>query len=215
MSKSVIGDQLWAEMTEAQKIESVSQGHATITQLTEGLLDGSDELRRVSREALAHADLSANNFSAETPTEKSSKKRKQKTRAAPPSSCKQRFGLPAGFVPRLQRYGRTVLLEQNVYRLPNGIELVPTRPVGTLAASRHVYALLTIEQHSSGQRGSIYVRTDGRIFDYSADTAAPVGDFFDTGYTIYDLERTGKYATEPEPRSKRRSAVAVKRAHAG
>ena len=35
------------------------------------------------------------------------------------------------------------------------------------------------------------------FFDYSADSANPLGDIFDTGYTIYDLERTGRYAPVP------------------
>ena len=47
-----------------------------------------------------------------------------------------------------------------------------------------------------GKRGSVYIRTDGRILDYSVDKANPSGDLFDTGYTIYDLERTGRYAPE-------------------
>ena len=213
MSKAVIGDRTWAEMTEAQKIDTVLQGHATIKQLTEGLLDGSEELRRVSREALAHADLSATNLTLKPPNKKP---RKRRNRRGPAPRPKQRFGLPQGFVPRLQRYGRSVLLEQNVYRLPNGIEFVPTRPAGTLGRRQHVYALLTVEQHASGQRGSVYVRTDGRIFDYSAEKATHAGDFFDTGYTIYDLERTGMYATAAAKSGRRKRApVAVKRAHAG
>jgi hypothetical protein len=109
---------------------------------------------------------------------------------------KQRFGLPVDFVPRLQRYGRSVLLELNVYRLPNGQEFIPCHPSGTLGKKHHLYALITNEQHREGQRGSVYIRHDGRIFDYSSDTPSESGDLFDTGYTIYDLERTGQYAPE-------------------
>lgn len=110
---------------------------------------------------------------------------------------KQRFGLPKAFVPRMQRFGRAVLLELNLYRLPNGEEFIPCVPSGTLG-SRHLYALVTNEQYRSGERGSVYVRSDGRIFDYSGPTANALDDMFDTGYTLYDLERTGRYVTTPE-----------------
>ena len=112
-------------------------------------------------------------------------------------SMRQKFGLPDGFVPRLQRYGRSVLLEKNVYRLPNGDEFIPCHPAGTLGRLHHLYALVTAEQYEMGKRGSIYIRTDGRIFNYSTDNASVLGDIFDTGYTIHDLERTGRYAPDP------------------
>jgi len=110
-------------------------------------------------------------------------------------SSRQRFGLPEGFISRLQRNGRTVLLEDNVYSLPNGDEFIPCHPTGTLGRIRHLYALLTPAQHKQKVRGSVYIRTDGRIFDYSVDQANPEQEMFDTGYTIYDLERTGRYGT--------------------
>ena len=110
-------------------------------------------------------------------------------------SSRQRFGLPEGFISRLQRNGRTVLLEDNVYSLPNGDEFIPCHPTGTLGRIRHLYALLTPAQHNQRKRGSVYIRTDGRIFDYSVDLANPEQEMFDTGYTIYDLERTGRYGT--------------------
>ena len=110
-------------------------------------------------------------------------------------SPRQRFGLPEGFISRLQRNGRTVLLEDNVYSLPNGDEFIPCHPTGTLGRIRHLYALLTPAQHKQKVRGSVYIRTDGRIFDYSVDLANPEQEMFDTGYTIYDLERTGRYGT--------------------
>jgi hypothetical protein len=124
------------------------------------------------------------------------RRRARKTNVAstgrPPS---QRFGLPEGFVPRVQRFGRGILLERNIYSLPDGQELIPCLPTGQLG-SRHLYALLTAEQHLRGSRGSIYIRADGKIFDYSVVSENPLGDMFDTGYTIYDLERTGRYAPE-------------------
>lgn len=229
MSKS-IGDQLWAELTEGQKVEAVFAGHATLKQMSEGLLDGSDQLRNACREYLAETKSSFENLQVDSdePNQVTEPARSQvkfpphwisKTRITP-EAPKQRFGLPAGFIPRLQRYGRSVLLKLNVYRLPNGQEFIPVCPTGTLGASRHRYSLLSSEQYLKGQRGSVYVRTDGKIFDYSVDTGIPLGEMFDTGYTIADLERTGRYAPEPRRRrkkrqpAKKRQPVKVKRAAA-
>ena len=218
MSKSIIGDEFWAEMTEGQKVEAVFAGHATLKQMSEGLLDGSDQLRKACGEYLTETSASFENLPTDhIPNEPlhtlepannltpggSLPRRTTKTRA-PHETLKQRFGLPEGFVPRLQRYGRSVLLELNVYRLPNGQEFIPCRPSGTLGASRHLYALQTEEQYLKGKRGSVYVRTDGKILDYSVDTMIPIGDIFDTGYTIADLERTGRYAPELRRRRKKK-----------
>jgi hypothetical protein len=218
MSKSIIGDHLWAEMTEGQKIEAVLTGHATLKQMSEGLLDGSEQLRNACREFLAETGPSFENLPVD-PEQPSSRnestnaslntgfpqRRITKVRGrAPSQTFKQRFGLPQGFVPRLQRYGRNVLLELNIYRLPNGQEFIPAYPSGTLGTRRHLYALLASKQYMEGKRGSVYIRTDGRIFDYSVDTANPSGDLFDTGYTIYDLERTGRYAPELRRRTKKK-----------
>jgi len=210
MSKS-IGDQVWAEMTEGQKVEAVFAGRATLKQMSEGLLDGSAQLRNVCWEYLAENRSSFENLPPDPTlpnqpvqsldhktnlTPAASLPRRITETRIPHETLKQRFGLPEGFVPRLQRYGRSVLLELNIYRLPNGQEFIPCRPSGTLGASRHLYALQTEEQYLKGKRGSVYVRTDGKIFDYSVDTMIPMGDIFDTGYTIADLERTGRYAPE-------------------
>jgi len=114
-----------------------------------------------------------------------------------------RFGLPDGFTPRLQQHGRSVLLEGNVYRLPGGQEFIPKCPTGTLGKLSHLYALLSEEQFEVGCRGSVYVRTDGRIYDYGVDHRDPSRDMFDTGFTIHDLERTGRYATETGSKKQR------------
>ena len=219
MLKAIIGDDLWAEMTEAQKVHAVLKGHATLKQMSEGLLDGSEELRRACQTSLAHTGPSFENLPVEadevvhksSPTVKARPRTHKKKQQKTSSHIKQRFGLPDGFVPRFQRYGRSVLLELNVYRLPDGQEFIPSRPAGTLGSRQHLYALLTTAQYLDGKRGSVYIRHDGRIFDYSVDSN-PVGDFFDTGYTIYDLERTGRYA--PSPRKKRKAAPKLKGAAA-
>jgi len=227
MSKSITGDQFWAEMTEGQKVETVLTGHATLKQMSEGLLDGSEKLRHACREFLTDTGPSFENL----PVDPEQQGSHDETTSASPAGLrpwqttkartrhsaqtfKQRFGLPEGFEPRLQRYGRSVLLELNVYRLPNGQEFIPTYPSGTLGTRSHLYALLTSEQYLHGKRGSVYIRTDGRIFDYSVDTANPSGDLFDTGYTIYDLERTGRYAPELRRRKKKRQQIKVKGAAA-
>ena len=227
MSKSIIGDEFWAEMTEGQKLDAVFTGHATLKQMSEGLLDGSEQLRQACREFLADTGPSFENLPLNPEQQRNSDEtagtsqtaafaqRRTKTRTRNPAQAfKQRFGLPEGFVPRLQRYGRSVLLELNVYRLPNGQEFIPAHPRGTLGAQRHLYALLTERQYLDGKRGSVYIRNDGRIFDYSVDTANPSSDLFDTGYTIYDLERTGRYARELRRPKKKRPQTKVKRATA-
>ncbi|HEX6731390.1 MAG TPA: hypothetical protein VF074_15305 [Pyrinomonadaceae bacterium] len=130
---------------------------------------------------------------------------------------KPRFGLPDGFTPRFHRYGRLVLLEENIYGLPDGREYVPCQPTGTLASGRHLYALLTVSQFERGERGSIFIRLDGRIFDYSTVADDPEREIFDTGYTIHDLARTGRYASPSSPVIKRRPQNAkrkIKRSNA-
>ncbi len=227
MSKAIIGDHFWAEMAEGQKVEAVYRGHATLKQMSEGLLYGSEKLRSACQEFLAHTGPAFENLpveadqidSTETPVAPENKDLQPRriNKAKNPnsgSSVRHRFGLPKDFVPRLQRLGRSVLLEQNIYRLPNGQEYIPCRPAGTLGAQHHLYALLTSEQYLKGKRGSVYVRTDGRVFDYSVDSMIPLGDIFDTGYTIYDLERTGQYAPAPRRRRKKSQQTKVRRAAA-
>ena len=231
MSEQTIGDDLWAEMTDGQKLDAVVNGRANLKQISEGLLDGSEALRSACQHFLAHTGSSFENFSgaaevrglnelAEALTQAARKQKaheiKSGKRAGAPAA-KQRFGLPEGFVPRLQRYGRAVLLELNVYRLPDGQEFIPCRPSGTLGGRQHLYALVTSEQYLQERRGSVYVRTDGKIFDYSVDMQQPDRDMFDTGYTLYDLERTGRYAPVPKRRRKRKKSppAKVRRAAAG
>lgn len=135
--------------------------------------------------------------------------------AAPSAKItKQRLGLPPNFVARAARYGRTILLLDNVYRLPSGAEYIPQRATGTLG-SRHVYALLSRAQYVAGQRGSVYVRQDGRIFDYGFDSGNPLSDMFDTGYTIYDLERTGCYAPETTTASVQQGGSLIRKLSSG
>ncbi|MGI8838343.1 MAG: hypothetical protein ACR2H4_17140 [Pyrinomonadaceae bacterium] len=234
MSEQIIGDYLWAEMTDGQKLEVVLSGRATLQQVNEGLLDGSEALRNACQSIVTRGGA-FENVPAETTAEAEELSelaealtevaRKQKAHVRDETSptkrsashvAKQRFGLPEGFVPRLQRYGRAVLLELNIYRLPNGEEFIPCRPSGTLAGRQHLYALVTSEQYLKGKRGSVYVRSNGRVFDYSVDSRDPGSDLFDTGFTIYDLERTGRYAPvlPRRPRRKKSQPAKVRRAAA-
>jgi hypothetical protein len=197
-------------MTEAEKTAVVVQGRATLRHLMEGLLDGPEQLHNACRDFLISTGTALEGLpiksqpaiqrprrrkSTGRSSSKTSKPVKVRTRRSRIRTSKQRFGLPNGFVPRLQRYGRMILLEGNVYRLPNGQEFVPSHPTGTLGRIEHLYALLTMEQHEEGRRGSVYIRTDGRIFDYSFDQAHPEREIFETSYTIQDLERTGRYTS--------------------
>lgn len=234
MAKASIGDDFLAEMTEGQEVDAVSKGHAN-PKVSDDLLDGFDNLHSAYQEFLAETHHSTTNDpglensvvkvepTAEQPDESSEvpedrtaqskpaglKRRRNKAKVRSFSrTARQRFGLPEGFVPRMQRFGRSVLLELNVYRLPSGQEFIPCLPTGTLG-SRHLYSLVTSEQYISSGRGSVYVRNDGRIFDYSGVGTNPLGDMFDTGHTIYDLERTGRYA--PTPEATRQMAQVVRR----
>jgi hypothetical protein len=208
MSKSIIGEHQWAEMTEVQKVEAVHGDPSALKQLTHGFLSSADTLRNARRNShrgnprTSHKNTGvAKNESSETgkvlKQRKPSKKKDYGIRAKKPS---HRFGLPAGFSPRLHHSGRSLLIEENLYSLPGGQEYIPKHPTGTLGKQEHLYALLTLEQFEGGRRGSVYVRNDGRIFDYSVDHADPSRDMFDTGYTISDLERTGRYAPMSETR---------------
>lgn len=225
MSKSAIDEASWAELSPALKADAVREGRATLKQMTAGLLDGPDILRNACCEFLLHTDASfedlplsdAASSSPQPPNNVhkldrlSSTARRTTRRGTKRTTLRPKFGLPEGF--SRQRFGRNRLLEQNIYRLPNGQEFIPSFPTGILGR-RHLYALLTSEQYLEAKRGSVYIRTDGRIFDYSVDCGDVSADLFDTGYTIYDLERTGRYAPDHRDETKEQE-VMFKRAAQG
>jgi len=193
----MVPEQTWESMTQAEKAQAVRQGQATLEQMRQGVLDGPDDLRRACWEVLAHRSVEKTSLelTESQPNEKPHKVAQPKRRknGAGKLAAKQRFGLPKGFVPRPQRAQTNILLLRNVYRMPNGLEVVPCEPTGTLGRLHHLYALLTLEQYENGARGSIYVRADGRVFDYSVDDVDSGREMFDTGLTVSDLERTGSY----------------------
>jgi len=182
MSKASIGERLAAETTR-RPVENTSASTKDLLAPSSEIDPETRSLRELAVE-LQHSFISRRLLSSSSETI-------SKTR-----SGKHRFGLPEGFVSRVGRYGRSVLLEDNIYRLPNGKEFIPQTPSGTLGARNHQYALLTAEQYSQRSRGSVYVRLDGRIFDYASDPSDEDRELFDTGLTIGDLERTGRYVTK-------------------
>lgn len=195
MSKVLIAEQPWADLTESRACAAVVLSDSG---LASAIKSGIDESADADREGDSLLELAPElpptsltqtlRSASEHPVNKD-------------KNASRRFGLPSGFVSRLGHYGRSVLLEDNVYRLPNGIEFIPQPPAGTLGSRNHRYALLTNEQYLKRQRGSVYVRSDGRIFDYAHDHRDVEREMFDTGFTIHDLERTGRYAPELKSRS--------------
>ena len=182
MPEFIIGDEIWSLLTAAKKMEAVRAGRANLKQLKQGLLDESEELRSLCREVLGRSN---NNTSRSIRTAVNENVESPKSRA----------GLPSGFS-LVDRSQRSRLLEENVYRLPDGREFVPCIPRGALGTIGHRYALLTLDQYTQSRRGSVYIRTDGRIFDYS-DSSLTANDLFDTGFKMDDLERTGRYVSRP------------------
>jgi len=224
MSKSLIGDEVLAPMTEGQTVDSVPVAEKRAEEINDLLLEISEQLVSANPSLSEGASEKHLELDSEpdSPSPVSKNKRRVKRRAGRKTkkrslahAVKQRFGLPEGFVPRRQRFERGILLELNIYALPNGREFLPSRPSGTLGAQRHLYALLSIDQYLNKTRGSVYVRNDGRIFDYSIDGGIATGDFFDTGYTIYDLERTGRYAPSLDKKKSREPAKYRRAANAG
>ena len=122
MSQLAINGSAWAEMSEAQKIEAVREGRATLKEAVEGLLDGPDKLRKACTEFLTHTDASFKKLPNKIETDNprfnaQSREHEEETGPAPEESTpsltqeelmngarKRRLGLPKGYVPRLHRH---------------------------------------------------------------------------------------------------------------
>jgi len=121
MSKSASGGSVWAEMSEAQKIETVSAGRATLKEMVAGLLDGSDKLRAACRGFLANSDVcleqirieDASEPEATTATGPSLEQESGGSEESLPAETngalmegarKRRQGLPEGYVPRHHKH---------------------------------------------------------------------------------------------------------------
>jgi hypothetical protein len=122
MSNSAIGASSWAEMSEAQKIEAVSTGRATLKEMVEGLLDGQVQLRAACQNFLANSDVCLERIQQENkinceqsdPSELDSDHDDERSEeekfataahsAAIENARKRRQGLPEGYVPRLYKH---------------------------------------------------------------------------------------------------------------
>ena len=117
MSKSAISGFVWAEMSEAQRIEAVLEGRATLKEAVEGLLDGNDKLRKACTEFLARTDACFKELPDHSQSVGQSQEPKEDAGQTPAESTpnltqeelmnggrKRRLGLPKGYVPRLHRH---------------------------------------------------------------------------------------------------------------
>jgi hypothetical protein len=121
MSKSAIGTGLWDEMSEAQKIEAVTTGTATLKEMVEGLLDGPSPLREACRSVLANSDVcleriqqpEQDSLEHSEPTEPLPELDDERSEeeiattvhsAAIENARKRRQGLPEGYVPRQHKH---------------------------------------------------------------------------------------------------------------
>lgn len=121
MSNSAIGTFHWDEMSEAQKIEAVSTGRATLKEMVEGLLDGHFQLREACRNFLANSDVCLEQIqradknkleqseSSELHTDHDDEGSEDEVATAAHSAAienarKRRQGLPEGYVPRLHKH---------------------------------------------------------------------------------------------------------------
>lgn len=116
MPRPAINDELWAEMTPAQRSEAVRSGSATLRQMVEGLLDGPDELQRVCGEFLSQTSFIELTYAKVQPIYQSTEEAQTAapgfvkefqdsgTELAPaPRNKRGRLGLPRGYAPRLYR----------------------------------------------------------------------------------------------------------------
>jgi hypothetical protein len=106
MSKSAISVSAWAEMSEAQRIERVRDGQATLKELVEGLLDGPKNLRDACRVFLMQSDVCLRRPSPQPcePIEQPPQINHEQAAALLDGARKRRQGLPQGYVPRLHRH---------------------------------------------------------------------------------------------------------------
>ena len=119
MSKSASGGSVWAEMSEAQKIETVSAGRATLKEMVAGLLDGSDKLRAACRDRLANSDVCLEQTRIEEASKSAAspapnlEQQSERSEDSLPGEAngalmdgarKRRQGLPEGYVPRQHKH---------------------------------------------------------------------------------------------------------------
>ena len=106
MSNSAVSVCGWAEMSEAQRIEFVRAGEATLKEMVAGLLDGSEELRDACTKFLMRSDVCLRQ-PAENPDQESNAVQESSTDEpinGLEGARKRKQGLPEGYSPRVQRH---------------------------------------------------------------------------------------------------------------
>jgi len=107
MSNSAVSVSGWAEMSEAQRIECVRAGEATLKEMVAGLLDGSAELRDVCSKFLMKSDVCLRQPPAVPHHDKESDAgttADEQTNGTLEVARKRRLGLPEGYAPRVNRH---------------------------------------------------------------------------------------------------------------
>lgn len=106
MSELGISSSRWAELSEAQKIESVRTGRVTLRELVEGLLDGSAQLQKACTQFLKNCDvwLLAAPLPAKEHASPAGGITDESQAISLENSRKRRQGLPQGYVPRVHRH---------------------------------------------------------------------------------------------------------------
>jgi hypothetical protein len=105
MSKSAISVSAWAEMSEAQRIEYVRDGQATLREMVAGLLDGPENLREACRVFLTQSDVCLRRGVPQPcETIEQAPIVHEQTATLLDGARKRRQGLPQGYVPRPHRH---------------------------------------------------------------------------------------------------------------
>ena len=106
MSKPAVSVSGWADLSEAQRIECVRAGEATLKEMVEGLLDGSETLRQVCKRFLLNTDVCLRQPTAtvELKDETHDNNSDESTSGLLEGARKRRQGLPEGYVPRVHRH---------------------------------------------------------------------------------------------------------------
>ncbi|HXD30820.1 MAG TPA: hypothetical protein VN643_06880 [Pyrinomonadaceae bacterium] len=107
MSNSAVSVSAWADMSEAQRIECVRVGEATLKEMVAGLLDGSEELRDVCSKFLIKSDVCLRQPPTISHDDKESDAgttSDEQTNSTLEVARKRRLGLPEGYAPRVNRH---------------------------------------------------------------------------------------------------------------
>jgi hypothetical protein len=108
MSNSAVSVSGWAEKSEAQRIECVRAGEATLKEMVAGLLDGSEQLRLECSKFLMRSDVCLRQPSESAPQQGGSVPVQETSAEEPLNGLegvrKRRQGLPQGYAARVHRH---------------------------------------------------------------------------------------------------------------